>query len=577
MASRISDLQDCGRTQLKGYIGTNFGHGSSAALVNDEGNLVCAVEEGKLIGQKETSRFPEASLRYIGSRAENHSLSWAEGWHCGRRLVHKGFLRAVKYGLRDSTYVKRLFRKELGRYQEGVCKFGSLRKRFGKVQYVSHHLAHAYSLVAAGLPAKSLVLVSDTTGEIESISSFYFTGEKMVHVRSSSFPHSIGAVFHQLAYHVGFGGRTGPGKLMALAGLGEPRYLDVLDSIGEVNNGEFRIDIRRFPAWKWDGAWELFAESQSGEFRTAIHRSRMAPDDAKDIAASAQSWFTETTWKVVIQSLHLVRSWPGTTVDHLGLSGGAALNCHANGVLWKRIDQVGLESIVVGPWSDDPGTAIGAAIWAYGKEGGSMQCVSSSQAYLGPTPEVSLSRGPEGVREAIDAISKDGIVALVTGPLEFGPRALGGRCLLADPRRDESRQRLNRIKSRPEFMPVAPAVLEDSFCRYFHGVGSPFMAWTVDAKNKACLEIPAAVHENGSSRVQIVRKNSCPLLEALLGEFERVTGHPVLLLTSLNEAGEAVPVWIEPAMELAEKLGIDGVVCDAGWFPVGAKLESQLV
>ncbi|MGH9904327.1 MAG: carbamoyltransferase C-terminal domain-containing protein, partial [Pyrinomonadaceae bacterium] len=441
---------------------------------------------------------------------------------------------------------------------------------WGRIDFVGHHLAHAYSLVATGLPPNSLILVSDTTAERNSISTYFFTGRDMVHLSSSPFPHSVGSVFHQLAHHLGFRGRTGPGKLMALSAFGEPRYLTELQAICKVEKGVFEIDLGIFPAWMRDGSWPVFARSRSPEFRDVIRLSQRSFEGGKDIAASAQAWFTETTWKIIVQSAELLRTRYGASVKHVGLAGGAALNCQANGDFRDLIEQCGLGSLIVSPWSDDSGTAIGAAIWAFAKRGTPVDCIRHSDAFLGPLATASQQsrNGYFGIRSAASVLAEGRTVALVSGRSEFGPRALGGRCVLADPRREEARRHLNRMKGRPEFMPIAPAVLKSDFGKYFEGIGSPHMAWTVKARTRSHSEIPAAVHRNGTARVQVVDETASPLLANLLREFQLKTGHPVLLLTSLNGAGEAAPIFLDKAREVAEGLGVDGVLTDSEWLPV---------
>jgi len=548
------------------YLGTNFGHGSAVAAISEEGELLYAIEEGKLIGDKNTSRFPEEALSHVASNIEGSVDILAEGWNPWQRLIYKGIIRTVKYGLRDPTYFRDGFLKEWGRFCEGQPQFRHWERLFGPVRPVGHHLAHAYSLLPAGLPPRSLVSVSDTTAECASISSYYFSGQEMIPITSSLFPHSIGAVFHQLAYHFGFQGRTGPGKLMALAAFGKPRFLEQLKQIAEVKQGIFKIDIKKFPAWKRDGSWQAFSASAPVELRDAIKCALGTPTEGIDLASSAQAWFTEMTWACITQSLDLARKKMGIEISHLGLAGGAALNCRANGEFLLKSPSVGLDTITVSPWSDDSGTAIGAAAWALAQRG-LIERIQHSSPFLGTAALPGLKVPDDAdIHAAAQCLVARHVIALASGRFEFGPRALGGRCLLADPRRDELRQQLNRMKSRPEFMPMAPVVLEQDYSRYFQGKGSRHMAWTVLAKETARCEIPAAVHCDGHSRVQLLASGDAPLLERVLQEFKRETGHGVLLLTSLNGTEEAIPSDLERAEAVAYRLGAAGILSDAGWI-----------
>ncbi len=547
------------------YLGNNFGHGSAVAAISEEGELLYAVEEGKLIGEKNTSRFPEEALSFVARNIEGNIDIWAEGWNPWQRLLHKGIICTARYGLRDPAYFRDGFLKEMRHFNEGKFQFRRWKRRFGSIRPIGHHLAHAYSLLPAGLPSHSLVLVSDTTAEQASISSYYFSGREMILITSSPFPHSIGAVFHQLAYHFGFQGRTGPGKLMALAAFGSPRFLRHLKLIAEVKRGVFKIDIKQFPAWRRDGSWLAFSSSAPPELRDAIRRAHNSPEKGFDLASSAQAWFTEMTWECITQSLDLLRKKMGVEISHLGLAGGAALNCRANGEFLLRATSIGLDTITISPWSDDSGTAIGAAAWALAQRG-LIKRMRHSNAFLGTAAlPGNLVPNNEEVCVTAHCLATKNVVALASGRFEFGPRALGGRCLLADPRYDELRQQLNHMKSRPEFMPVAPVVLKQDYSRYFEGLGSRYMAWTVLAKETAHQEIPAAVHCDGHSRVQLLTSGDAPLLERVLHEFKRETGHGVLLLTSLNGTEEAIPSDFGHAEIIARRLGAAGILSDAGW------------
>ncbi|MEA2206796.1 MAG: carbamoyltransferase [Blastocatellia bacterium] len=547
------------------FLGTNFGHGAAVAVMSEQGKVLFAVEEGPLVNEKESSRFPLNALSLITQAVDGRLDAWAEGWNPRGRLIHKGLMATMRYGLRDPTYFRHRFFKEIKRYLRGLRHFPMNSKPVGHVRYVGHHLAHAYSLLPAGLPANSLVLVSDTTAEQNSISSYYFSGREMRHIVSSPFPHSIGGVFHQLSYHLGFRGRTGPGKLMALSAFGEPRYLGLFHELSTVRDGVFHIDLAKFPAWRRDGSWLSYAKSAPADLGSCIRSARNRPDRGVDLAASAQAWLMETTWECIRQALLKAQRDPAIRISHLGLAGGVALNCQANGEIALRIGQLGLGSLTVSPWSDDSGTAIGAASWAIAQRG-LIDRISSSPPFLGP-PLTEDGRVAEDsdVRTAVGWLIKGHVIALASGRLEFGPRALGGRCLLGDPRRDDLRQKLNNMKSRPGFMPCAPVALEEDYPAYFKGHGSRHMAWTVQATQLAINEIPAAVHRSGHSRVQVLRRGDSLLLERVLHEFKRETGCGVLLLTSLNAANEPMPFDFENAARIARTLRTRGILSDFGW------------
>ena len=333
---------------MKLFIGTNYGHGSSAAVMSEEGKLLFAIEEGRIIGEKETSQFPKASLKIIFENTDGEFAGWAEGWDVSRRLIYKGIMQTVKYGILNPTYFNHRLKKEIKRYQQGQSFFenASTKQRIDRSDTVGHHLAHAYSLLASGLLPNSLIYVSDTTAEKKSVSSYYWSGKKMTSLSYSNYPHSIGSIYHQLAYHLGFSGRTGPGKVMALSAYGQPVWYENLSEICNIEQGRFVVDLKKYPAWKIDKTWLKFSKLQNDDnFEREIAGAYHNFENGKNLASSIQKWFTEMTFECILQSLKIARENHGFEVNQLGLSGGSALNCQANGEILRRIGkQIGRAS-----------------------------------------------------------------------------------------------------------------------------------------------------------------------------------------------------------------------------------------
>lgn len=555
------------------YLGTNSGHDSSVAVVNAQGQLLFAAEEGKLIGEKYISRFPTEGLRQVAAQFPDADWVWSEGWKPFKRLTHKGLLRAATFGWQESWYIKHGLQKEASKYLETKRAIGIHQKSFGRVQHVGHHLAHAWSLVPSGLPNCSLVLVSDASSEHECISTFYFDGSHFRAIESSQFPNSVGRIYHQAAYHLGFGGRTGPGKLMALAAQGNPTYFDHTKKMANVVNGRLLVDFSEFPAWKHQEAWLTCASMHNTGFGAQIKNLRGSLASGADLAASVQATFLELTWSLIEQSLVQCERLFGVRVKAVGLSGGCALNCSANGQINLRLEAKGYPPLVLSPWPDDSGTAIGAATYGYFQnrtpDDASMPIASPLIGPYASRHECDLSA--VDMIAAVQCIASGGLVALVADRLEFGPRALGARCILGDPRRPESASRINELKKRPSFMPVAPAVLATHCSALFKGSASHFMAATVAATELAMSSIPGCLHVDGSARVQLVDDQGPPQLLRVLRCFHQLTGVPALLLTSLNESNEAVPVDLDSALHVSRKLGLDGALCEDGWFAWAVK------
>lgn len=552
------------------FLGTNYGHGSSAALLDQTGKIIFAVEEERLNRQKGTDEFPFLAIQ---KNLESHNgIVWlAEGWKIYRRVLYKGIWASVRYGFFNPYYFKNRFLKEIKRTTLATCYFPwlILSKKIKKNQFIGHHLSHAYSLLPWGIPDNTLIFVSDALAEKETISVYVWANNFMHPIAKSYYPNSIGSFFHQLAYHLGFRGRTGPGKLMALSSWGEPTLIEELFSLSEVRKGYFSIN-KRYQPWRVNKTWLNFARHKScpGRLKSALLCSYKNYEEGVDLAASMQEWFTETTYQYISQSIKYARETLGLKVHNLGLAGGAALNCQTNGELVRRLDSLDLQSLFVSPWPDDSGTAIGAAAFAVHANNTGVKFPKSSP-FLGPclnNSDLYLDKkSTTDLKEAIRVLVSGNIIALASGRMEFGPRALGGRCLLGDARFHDVKDKLNNMKSRPAFMPFAPVALEEDFDNFFYGTASSNMAWTVKAKPIAHKVIPAAVHKSGESRVQIVSKDNDLLIRRLIKYYKEITGIGVLLLTSLNGKNEPIACSLDDCISVARRMKCHGILTDAGW------------
>jgi carbamoyltransferase len=551
---------------MKNYLGINYGHGSSVALINHNGQIVFAIEEGKVTGVKDSSSFPWQSIKLLNNYLNNNETFLAEGWNIYKRFSHKGLLQTFKFGFQDPFYFSHRLQKETFRFINGIPNYIQLKRKLNskKLIFVGHHLAHAFSLIPMGLPKNALIFVSDTTGEYESISFFHWDGSKMKKVSHSLYPNSIGSVFHQFAYHLGFSGRTGPGTLMALSAMGKPDKYSDLRKIAANNDGIFKIVKRGYPNWKIKDAWQLYAKRiKEKSLKEEIFRSFHNYEHGINLAASIQKWFTEMSWECVESAIISAREKYNLKIEHLGLAGGAALNCQANGEFIRRLSAIDLDSLTVSPWSDDTGTSIGAAVYSYLKNESHM--IIKPTPFLGHVKNNNFSCSSNDISKAVEALINGKIISMVSGSLEFGPRALGGRCILANPMIKEMKEQLNEIKKRYPFMPFAPAVLDSSFDLYFSGEASPYMTWTVQAKPQAVHLIPAALHFDHSARTQLVDDNSPLLLSQVLKKFKDKTGCGVLLLTSLNQKGKPFDYLLEKAVKTSKELGLFGCLSDNGW------------
>lgn len=530
-------------------------------MVGSNGELLFALEEERLNRQKNSDAYPVFAIETATNQFERFDAFY-EGWNVSRRLLSKGLVHSMKYGLREPYYLKHRFLHELSR-----ASYFYLIART-KAVCVGHHEAHAYSLLAWGLPAHSLVLVSDALGEDVCMSTYFWNGRTMNKLWSSPYPNSIGGMYHQLAYHLGFGGRQGPGKLMALSAYGKPKWVGELRRTILYTANSFQII--QYPVWRIRNAWTLYAkllerngDSDASFLVTEILESAGNWRKGTDLAASMQMLFTEVTEKIVRDQTYQLRR-VGTAPVAIGLAGGCALNCQTNGSLRRSIEELGLDKMVVPPWPDDSGTAVGAATKAFISNATPNPIeVRKSQPFLAGVDAPILSN--HDIDLAARSLANDAAIALCVGKMEFGPRALGARCILAKPT-IALKKRLNNCKRRDYFMPFAPVVLEKDYSRYFYGTGSTNMAWTVLARPIAAEVAPGAVHISGEARVQVLkRSNNITILGRILNRYREYTGNSLLLLTSLNNSGEPIPFKESEALDVAVKLKLDAIVTSRGF------------
>lgn len=392
----------------------------------------------------------------------------------------------------------------------------------GKVRFVAHHVAHAASAGQAAPYPDSAVLVLDGRGECGSHLAGRYANRELTVLGSQSLPDSMGLFYEDLTQHLGFLRSSDEFKVMALASYGKPRFLDQLREYVHLDgHGGFRarpvpwgtLVPPRLPG----GAWTK---------------------DHADIAASAQACLEEVLLGLA-RWLH-----DRTGEDVLTLAGGVALNCVANTRLYRETP---FRRVWVQPAAGDAGTALGAALHvAHQKEAvEAMPTAALGRGWSDDELRAWLERAavpyeePDDIAETVAAeLAGDGIVAWFQGRSEYGPRALGHRSLLAHPGRAENLERLNAVKGREEFRPVAPMVLAERAAELFDGpLPSPYMLFVHDVAEEWRDRIPAVVHVDGTARIQTVDRRDEPLVARMIDGFERRTGLPVVVNTSLNTAG----------------------------------------
>jgi carbamoyltransferase len=434
-----------------------------------------------------------------------------------------------------------------------------LRERFRGVKvgsepyrwhWVPHHLSHAASAFHCSSFPKAAVLTLDGRGERATTGYAVGDGNRLEWVGQVQTPHSLGILYEQVTDYLGFLHSSDEYKVMALASFGKPRYV-----------AEFR-DIVRLGA---DGQYTI--ENVDLERRFGPARLKGGPLDAKhyDIAHSLQVVLEETVLDIC-RWLHAA-----TKCDDLCMAGGVALNCVMNA---RLRDRGPFKRIWVQPAAGDAGTALGAALWVDAKErGGDERPYVMDHAYLGPEytdaeieeflrwTKVPYRRLANVADEVAEILAQDRVIGWFQGRMEMGPRALGARSILASPIHAEMQARLNEIKDREDFRPVAPVVMEEHAAEWFGAKEqSPFMLFVYDVPADKADRIPAVRHTDGTARIQTVNHGQNARYYDLLAAFHRRTGVPVLVNTSFNTRGEPIVCTPRDAVECFWTSPLDALV-----------------
>jgi carbamoyltransferase len=415
-----------------------------------------------------------------------------------------------------------------------------------RFHWVGHHLAHAASATYASGFGECSALVLDGRGERASHLAGRFAGGAFEPLAAQALPHSLGLLYEDLTEHLGFRRSSDEYKVMAMASYGEPAFLE---------------DLRAL----------VYTDGRGGFATERFDWTRFAPPLGKDEPFSpAHAALAASVQRRVEEVLLELCGWlHGRTGDRdLVLAGGVALNCVANSRLWRESP---FERIWVQPAAGDSGTALGAALHVAHELGDDAAAMGTAALGRGwdddaladrlHTAGVTFER-PDDIAEAVaDVLADDGVVAWFQGRSEFGPRALGHRSLLADPRGAGNLEKLNDIKGREQFRPVAPMVLAERACEIFYDgpLPSPYMLFTHRVREGWLDRIPAVVHVDGTARVQTVDAAEEPLVARMLERFEARTGVPVVVNTSLNTAGRPMVDDPRDALECFGSAPVDAL------------------
>lgn len=523
-------------------------HDSAAALVVD-GQVVAAAEEERFSRRKHgkqavpfsTWELPVAAIRWcLGEAGLAPTDIDAVGYSYDPSLMHEDPIDPA--GLdQDWEYLRTLYAERAPRFLQTVLP--GLNPLV--VQHVRHHVAHAASTSLASPHPDSAVLVVDGRGERASMLAGVYRDQKLDVLATQELPHSLGLLYESLTEHLGFVRSSDEYKVMAMGSYGEPRFADALrERVYACGDGGFRTEPID---------WDDLAP------RRSPHAETLDPVHA-DLACSVQRVLEE----VLLDLVGWLRD--RTDGDALCLAGGVALNCVAN----TRIHaEGGFERVWVQPAAGDSGTALGAALSlaaAFGEPIAAMPGARLGRGWSDDQIQATLDDAailyerPADLAVAVgDALADNQLIGWFQGRSEFGPRALGGRSLLADPRRAANLERLNAVKGREQFRPVAPMVLAERAAEIFSRgpLPSPYMLFVHDVAPAWRDRIPAVTHVDGTARIQTVDAGTDPRLHATISRFADRTGVPVVVNTSFNTAGRPMVDSPHDALEVFGSSPID--------------------
>ena len=565
---------------MTAILGLNAFHGDAAAALILDGELVVAAEEERFNRVKHCAGFPELAARWCLEDAglepgdlDHVAVSRDPKANLGRKLLrtirHGASARYLKARLENAAKVRDV-RSALARALD--VSPDALR---AEVHNVEHHQAHVASAFFVSPFERAAVLSVDGFGDFASTMLAVGRGNRFEVLDRVLFPHSLGIFYTALTQWLGFPKYGDEGKVMGLAPYGDPEaQLARMRDLVRVDGDLFELGLDYFTHDKEgvDMTWDeqtptigrIFSDRMVEAFGPAREPRTELERRHEDVAAGLQAMLEEAY-------LHLVQAlWERTREPALCLAGGVALNAVANG---RIRPETPFEDVYVQPAAGDSGTAVGAAYWVWNQALGRPRGFVMEHAYTGPEysdeecAAAARAGGFEPERldddrlfgEVARAIEAGDVVGWFQGRMEFGPRALGNRSIVVDPRRADMKDILNaRIKHREPFRPFAPSILAEATGDWFEqDYTSPFMVLVYKTKAERRAQIPAVNHVDDTGRLQTVEERVSPRYHRLISEFARLTGVPVVLNTSFNEnepivmtPGQAVDTFAKTKMDL---------------------------
>ena len=578
-----------------------FYHDSAAAIIVD-GEIIAAAQEERFTRKKHDARYPKNAINYVlkevGLKLNevDHLVFYEKPFLKFERLLEtyigfspcgfRSFSMSMPLWLSEKLFQKKMLFDAL---KEQDNNFNDIKK----INFSEHHLSHAASAFFSSPYEEAIILTLDGVGEWATTTVSLGKNNKINILKEIHFPHSLGLLYSAFTYFLGFKVNSGEYKVMGLAPYGEPRFKDIiLDKLIDVKeDGSFRLNMDYFN-------YAIGLTMTNNKFAKLFNMKRREPENElsqihMDMAASIQAATEEIVLKI---TRFLSKEFK---LENLCMAGGVALNCVANGKILKE----GLfKNIWIQPASGDAGGALGAAQAFYYQELDNKRKIlktdSMNGSYLGPQftddeveNELKICganykklTSDQVIKDTAKALSEEKAVGWFQGRMEFGPRSLGNRSIIADSRSEKMQKNLNlKVKYRESFRPFAPAILFEKVSEWFEiNSESPYMLLVADVKKSKQLQmtdkqknlfgidklnikrssIPSVTHVDYSARIQTVHKETNPMFHKLIEEFEGITKYPVLVNTSFNVRGEPIVCSPTDAFNCFMGTDLDVLVCN---------------
>ena len=578
-----------------------FYHDSAAALIKD-GKIIAAAQEERFSRKKHDARYPFHAVEFVLKEAKkklseiDYIVFYEKPFLKFERLLEtyvafapkglKSFSTSMPLWLREKLFQKKLLFNELKNHDK---KFNDI----SKIHFSEHHFSHAASAFYPSPFEESIVLTLDGVGEWATTTVAKGSGNDLKILKEIHFPHSVGLLYSAFTYYTGFKVNSGEYKVMGLAPYGEPKYKNlILEKLIDLkDDGSFRLNMEYFD---YATGLRMINEKFSKLFGYPVRNPEkdLLTQFHMDIASSIQA----VTEEIVLRIAKSIKK--EFSNENLCLAGGVALNCVANG---KIIKEKIFKNIWIQPAAGDAGGALGAALALWYKELKKERRVSKQDemqgSYLGPSfsdNEIEKKLTKLGAKFerfseenllniTAEELAKEKTIGWFQGKMEFGPRALGARSIIADPRSEKMQKYLNlKVKFRESFRPFAPSIIREELSNWFElNCDSPYMCLVSEINKSIKIEIteeekkffgikklntkrssiPAVTHVDYSARIQTVHEETNPKYYKLLKNFKKITNCPVLVNTSFNVRGEPIVCTVEDAYKCFLHTNLDILVC----------------